>query len=113
MGKKHSRMKLLNQSTSRTVPGAGVAAITDARQGSHFCAYDGNGKDRLGESRWLWPTAQYEYGPSGGPPRDWADGQPTLPVLHRIKTAKRTCCITVGITSERDVVIRYDRILHP
>ncbi|HCL92873.1 MAG TPA: RHS repeat-associated core domain-containing protein [Verrucomicrobiota bacterium] len=68
MGKKHSRMKLLNQSTSRTVPGGvgGLLAITDARQGSHFCAYDGNGNvTALVKADGSGLTAQYEYGPFG------------------------------------------------
>ncbi|HNR72510.1 MAG TPA: RHS repeat protein, partial [Verrucomicrobiota bacterium] len=61
-------MKLLNQSTSRTVPGGvgGLLAITDARQGSHFCAYDGNGNvTALVKADGSGLTAQYEYGPFG------------------------------------------------
>jgi len=59
-------MKLLNPYTSRTVPGGlgGLLAITDASQGSHFCAYDGNGNvTALVKADGSGLTAQYEYGP--------------------------------------------------
>jgi RHS repeat-associated protein len=58
----------LNQYTSRTVPGGvgGLLAITDASQGSHFCAYDGNGNVMaLLKADGTGLTAQYEYGPFG------------------------------------------------
>ncbi len=44
----------------------GLLAITDASQGSHFCAYDGNGNvAALVKADGAGLTAQYEYGPFG------------------------------------------------
>ena len=44
----------------------GLLAITDASQGSHFCAYDGNGNVMaLLKADGTGLTAQYEYGPFG------------------------------------------------
>ena len=44
----------------------GLLAITDASQGSHFCAYDGNGNvAALVKADGSGLTAQYEYGPFG------------------------------------------------
>ena len=44
----------------------GLLAITDASQGSHFCAYDGNGNvSALVKADGSGLTAQYEYGPFG------------------------------------------------
>jgi len=55
---------------SGTMQGAGgvggLLAITDASQGSHFCAYDGNGNvTALVKADGAGLTAQYEYGPFG------------------------------------------------
>jgi len=55
---------------SGTMQGAGgvggLLAITDASQGSHFCAYDGNGNvAALMKADGSGLTAQYEYGPFG------------------------------------------------
>ncbi|HOH41463.1 MAG TPA: RHS repeat-associated core domain-containing protein [Verrucomicrobiota bacterium] len=55
---------------SGTMQGAGgvggLLAITDASQGSHFCAYDGNGNvAALVKADGSGLTAQYEYGPFG------------------------------------------------
>jgi len=55
---------------SGTMQGAGgvggLLAITDASQGSHFCAYDGNGNvTALVKADGSGLTAQYEYGPFG------------------------------------------------
>jgi hypothetical protein len=44
----------------------GLLAITDASQGSHFCAYDGNGNvSALVKADGSGLTAQYAYGPFG------------------------------------------------
>ncbi|HOG86433.1 MAG TPA: RHS repeat protein, partial [Verrucomicrobiota bacterium] len=55
---------------SGTMQGAGgvggLLAITDASQGSHFCAYDGNGNvAALVKADGAGLAAQYEYGPFG------------------------------------------------
>jgi RHS repeat-associated protein len=55
---------------SGTMQGAGgvggLLAITDASQGSHFCAYDGNGNvTALVKADGAGLSAQYEYGPFG------------------------------------------------
>ena len=55
---------------SGTLQGAGgvggLLAITDASQGSHFCAYDGNGNvTALVKADGSGLSAQYEYGPFG------------------------------------------------
>ncbi len=59
---------------SGTMQGAGgvggLLAITDASQGSHFCAYDGNGNvTALVKADGSGLAAQYEYGPFGEPLR--------------------------------------------
>jgi len=59
---------------SGTLQGAGgvggLLAITDASQGSHFCAHDGNGNvTALVKADGSGLAAQYEYGPFGEPLR--------------------------------------------
>ena len=59
---------------SGTLQGAGgvggLLAITDASQGSHFCAHDGNGNvTALVKADGSGQAAQYEYGPFGEPLR--------------------------------------------